>query len=116
MEAATLQRKKLRSFRRSTATTKLDFIDGLPDDLVVFVLCKLSPSPSSPSDLINVLITGGRASQMVDLVPLPAPATFSPSSPSKPQKNQKTLPQKDGQGRQGKPDGRYGRPRAEVAQ
>ncbi|TQD76194.1 hypothetical protein C1H46_038279 [Malus baccata] len=57
MEAATLQRKKLRSFRRSTATTKLDFIDDLPDDLVVFVLCKLSPSPFSPSDLINVLIT-----------------------------------------------------------
>ncbi|CAN6580354.1 unnamed protein product [Malus baccata var. baccata] len=112
MEAATLQRKKLRSFRRSTATTKLDFIDGLPDDLVVFVLCKLSPSPFSPSDLIN----GGRASQMVDLVPLPAPATFSPSSPSKPQKNQKVMPQKDGQGRQGKPDGRSGRPRAEVAQ
>lgn len=50
-------RKKLRSSRRTTTTAKPDFFDGLPDDLVVFILCKLSSSASSPSDLINILIT-----------------------------------------------------------
>lgn len=34
-----------------------DFFDGLPDDLVVSILCKLSASATSPSDLISVLVT-----------------------------------------------------------
>ncbi|RZS28180.1 hypothetical protein BHM03_00061744 [Ensete ventricosum] len=33
-----------------------DFFDGLPDDLVVSILCNLSASAASPSDLISVLI------------------------------------------------------------
>lgn len=36
---------------------KPDFLDGLPDDLVVYILCKLSSSASCPSDFINVLLT-----------------------------------------------------------
>ncbi|XP_062029828.1 F-box protein At1g67340-like [Rosa rugosa] len=51
-------RKRLRTSRRTaTAAAQSDFFDDLPDDLVVFILCKLSSSASSPSDLINVLIT-----------------------------------------------------------
>ncbi|CAI0381172.1 unnamed protein product [Linum tenue] len=34
-----------------------DMFDGLPDDLVLSILAKLSSSASSPSDFINVLIT-----------------------------------------------------------
>lgn len=50
-------RKRLRTSRRTATAAKSDFFDDLPDDLVVFILCKLSSSASSPSDLINVLIT-----------------------------------------------------------
>ncbi|PQQ17391.1 F-box protein [Prunus yedoensis var. nudiflora] len=62
MTMMTLHRKKLRSSRRTTA--KSDFFDGLPDDLVVFILCKLSSSASSPSDLINTLITCKRLNRL----------------------------------------------------
>ncbi|KAM1788645.1 hypothetical protein EV1_038265 [Malus domestica] len=64
MEAATLQIKRLRSSRRSTTAAKSDFFDGLPDDLVVFILCKLSSSASSPSDLISALITCKRLNRL----------------------------------------------------
>lgn len=36
---------------------RFDFFDGLPDDLVVCILSKLSSSASCPADFINVLIT-----------------------------------------------------------
>ncbi|ONI07977.1 hypothetical protein PRUPE_5G151000 [Prunus persica] len=62
MTMMTLHRKKLKSSRRTTA--KSDFFDGLPDDLVVFILCKLSSSASSPSDLINILITCKRLNRL----------------------------------------------------
>ncbi|OVA09532.1 zinc finger protein [Macleaya cordata] len=38
-------------------TGESDFFDGLPDDLVVCILCKLSSTARSPSDFINVLST-----------------------------------------------------------
>lgn len=47
-----LQRKKQRIFRN-----KSDLFDGLHDDLVVSILCKLSSSASCPSDFINILLT-----------------------------------------------------------
>ncbi|WOL11413.1 F-box protein [Canna indica] len=34
-----------------------DLFDGLPDDLVVSILCKLSASATSPSDLVSVTMT-----------------------------------------------------------
>nr|DAD44842.1 TPA_asm: hypothetical protein HUJ06_003072 [Nelumbo nucifera] len=34
-----------------------DFFDGLPNDLIVCILCKLSSTTRCPSDFINVLIT-----------------------------------------------------------
>ncbi|XP_077227672.1 F-box protein At1g67340-like [Tasmannia lanceolata] len=34
-----------------------DFFEELPDDLIVFILCKLSSTAGSPSDFINVLMT-----------------------------------------------------------
>lgn len=34
-----------------------DLFDALPDDLVIYILCKLSSTATCPSDLINVLIT-----------------------------------------------------------
>ncbi|KAG1330932.1 F-box protein [Cocos nucifera] len=36
---------------------KPDFLDGLPDDIVVCILCKLSSSAACPSHLINILLT-----------------------------------------------------------
>ncbi|XXG78480.1 hypothetical protein AAC387_Pa08g2420 [Persea americana] len=50
-----LRRKKMRPAPESAGRS--DFFDGLPDDLVVCILCKLSSSAGSPSDFINVLIT-----------------------------------------------------------
>lgn len=52
---AAIQRKKLRACRR--ATEKLDFFDGVPDDLVVCILGKLSASASSPSDFVSIHLT-----------------------------------------------------------
>ncbi|WOL00380.1 F-box protein [Canna indica] len=42
----------------------LDFFDGLPDDLVVSILCKLSASAASPSDLTGVLMTCKRLKRL----------------------------------------------------
>ncbi|KAE9454845.1 hypothetical protein C3L33_13353, partial [Rhododendron williamsianum] len=36
---------------------KRDLFDGLPDDIVISILCKLSSTAGCPSDFINVLIT-----------------------------------------------------------
>ncbi|CAD5164614.1 unnamed protein product [Musa acuminata subsp. malaccensis] len=41
-----------------------DFFDGLPDDLVVSILCKLIASATSPSDLISVLVTCKRLNRL----------------------------------------------------
>ncbi|KAJ4960857.1 hypothetical protein NE237_020767 [Protea cynaroides] len=41
-----------------------DFFDGLPDDLIVFILCKLSSTAACPSDFINVLITCKRLNDL----------------------------------------------------
>ncbi|XP_044484740.1 F-box protein At5g50450 [Mangifera indica] len=43
---------------------KPDFLDGLPDDLAVYILCKLSSSASCPSDFINVLLTCKRLNHL----------------------------------------------------
>lgn len=45
-------------------TEKSDLFDDLPDDLVVFILCKLSTSASSPSDLVNIFITCKRLNRL----------------------------------------------------
>ncbi|GLU12714.1 hypothetical protein SLE2022_293740 [Rubroshorea leprosula] len=47
--------KKRKNFSRTDE--KSDLFDGLPDDLIVFILCKLSSSASCPSDFINILLT-----------------------------------------------------------
>ncbi|KAH7834513.1 hypothetical protein Vadar_016893 [Vaccinium darrowii] len=49
-------RKRLKTSPES-AGKKPDLFDGLPDDLVVSILCKLSSAAGCPSDFINVLIT-----------------------------------------------------------
>ncbi|KAG0462577.1 hypothetical protein HPP92_021053, partial [Vanilla planifolia] len=41
-------RKRARSLFHS-----MDFMDGLPDDLVLLILSKLSSTANAPSDLIN---------------------------------------------------------------
>ncbi|OMO60484.1 Zinc finger, MYND-type [Corchorus capsularis] len=43
---------------------KTDFFDGLPDDLVISILCKLSSSAGCPSDFVNVLITCKRLNSL----------------------------------------------------
>ncbi|KAL4634465.1 hypothetical protein ACB092_04G201300 [Castanea dentata] len=51
--------------RRTNATVEeSDLFDGLPDDLVVFILCKVSSSASSPSDLISILFTCKRLNRL----------------------------------------------------
>ncbi|KAI4336319.1 hypothetical protein L6164_014858 [Bauhinia variegata] len=45
-------------------TDKYDLFDDLPDDLVVFILSKLSSTASSPSDFINVLLTCKRLNRL----------------------------------------------------
>ncbi|KAL5717584.1 hypothetical protein ACHQM5_010566 [Ranunculus cassubicifolius] len=49
--------KKKRRFAPQISSSKPDFFDELPDDLVVCILSKLSSTAGSPSDFINVLIT-----------------------------------------------------------
>jgi hypothetical protein len=56
-----MSRKKPRT--RSTLAEKPDLFDDLPDDLVVFILCKLSASASRPSDLVGILVTYAYASR-----------------------------------------------------
>lgn len=36
-----------------------DFFDALPDDLALYVLCKLSSTAGCPADFINVMMTYG---------------------------------------------------------
>ncbi|KAJ7945704.1 F-box protein [Quillaja saponaria] len=43
---------------------KSDLFDGLPDDIVVFILCKLSSTASSPSDFINIFSTCKRLNRL----------------------------------------------------
>ncbi|OIW16790.1 hypothetical protein TanjilG_00080 [Lupinus angustifolius] len=45
-------------------TDKHDFLDGLPDDLVVFILSKVSSTASSPSEFINILLTCKRLNRL----------------------------------------------------
>ncbi|XP_040988151.1 F-box protein At5g50450-like [Juglans microcarpa x Juglans regia] len=59
-----LFRKKPRTPTTTSLPENLDLFDGLPDDLVVFILCKLSSSASSPSDLINILFTCKRLNRL----------------------------------------------------
>ncbi|KAF5743692.1 F-box protein [Tripterygium wilfordii] len=41
-----------------------DFFDGLPDDLVVSILCKLSSSASRPSDFLSILLACKRLNRL----------------------------------------------------
>ncbi|KAK9108485.1 hypothetical protein Syun_024496 [Stephania yunnanensis] len=43
--------------KRPKSSQSFDFFDGLPDDVVVSILCKLSSTARCPSDFINVLVT-----------------------------------------------------------
>ncbi|XVF54691.1 hypothetical protein PTKIN_Ptkin05aG0201300 [Pterospermum kingtungense] len=61
------RKKKQRTCRK--ITDESDLFDGLPDDLVLSILSKLSSSASSPSDFINVLLTCKRLNQLA-LYPL----------------------------------------------
>lgn len=36
---------------------KADLFDGLPDDLIISILCQLSATAASPSDLVSVTLT-----------------------------------------------------------
>ncbi|KAL6011563.1 hypothetical protein ACLOJK_002011 [Asimina triloba] len=54
-EAEDLERKRQKSAPEVSGQS--DFFDGLPDDLVVCILCKLSSSAASPSDFISLLST-----------------------------------------------------------
>ncbi|KAG6480129.1 F-box protein At1g67340-like [Zingiber officinale] len=46
--------------RLATSPAEADYFDGLPDDLLVSVLSKLSSSAQRPSDLISALLTSKR--------------------------------------------------------
>ncbi|GMN56638.1 hypothetical protein TIFTF001_025768 [Ficus carica] len=61
---AASQRKKLRTCRRVIERSDSDFFDGLPDDLVVCILGKLSASTSSPSDFSSILLTCKRFNRL----------------------------------------------------
>lgn len=50
-------RKRIKKSPEISASGGLDFFDGLPDDLVISILCKLSSSSTCPLDFLNVLIT-----------------------------------------------------------
>ncbi|XP_068666087.1 F-box protein At1g67340-like [Aristolochia californica] len=50
-----VDRKRSRTAPDATGTS--DFFDGLPDDLIVCILCKLSSSAACPSNFVNVLMT-----------------------------------------------------------
>ncbi|XP_010249009.1 PREDICTED: F-box protein At1g67340-like [Nelumbo nucifera] len=57
-----LDRKRART--PPVAVGKSDFFDGLPDDLIVCILCKLSSTAECPSDFINVLIACKRLNSL----------------------------------------------------
>lgn len=50
-----LRGKKLRPARENAGGS--DFFDGLPDDIVLCILCKLSSSAGCPLDFFNFLVT-----------------------------------------------------------
>ncbi|KAJ6832059.1 uncharacterized protein M6B38_345350 [Iris pallida] len=50
--------------KRKISSPELDFFDGLPDDLVLSVLSKLSSSADSPSDLISISLTCKRTKEL----------------------------------------------------
>ncbi|KAG6535449.1 F-box protein At1g67340-like [Zingiber officinale] len=50
--------------KRPRAAESGDFFDGLPDELVVSILCKLSASAERPSDLISVLTVCKRLNRL----------------------------------------------------
>ncbi|KAA8540679.1 hypothetical protein F0562_024402 [Nyssa sinensis] len=54
------QRKKLKSI----AHQRSDFFDGLPDDIVISILSKLTSSARCPSDFINILLTCTRLNRL----------------------------------------------------
>ncbi|KAA8542118.1 hypothetical protein F0562_023270 [Nyssa sinensis] len=49
---------------RSTSSERSDFFDGLPDDIVISILCKLSSSARCPSDFISILLTCKRLNRL----------------------------------------------------
>ncbi|MED6148438.1 hypothetical protein PIB30_053224 [Stylosanthes scabra] len=57
-------RRPLRQVSHHHSKKKQDLLDGLPDDVVVFILSKLTSTASSPSDLINVISTCKRLNRL----------------------------------------------------
>ena len=56
-----MNRESLDSRKRQKRSTEksagaYDFLDTLPDDLILSILCKLSSTATCPSDFVNVLI------------------------------------------------------------
>ncbi|XP_076885624.1 F-box protein At1g67340-like [Bidens hawaiensis] len=56
-EATTNRRKTIKSSSATTVSGQCDFLDALPDDIVLFILSKLSSTATCPADFINVLST-----------------------------------------------------------
>ncbi|CAK9177346.1 unnamed protein product [Ilex paraguariensis] len=54
-----VQRKRLRHIH-----ARSDLFEGLPDDMVISILCKLSSTARCPSDFINILITCKRLNRL----------------------------------------------------
>ncbi|XP_020574901.1 F-box protein At1g67340-like [Phalaenopsis equestris] len=50
--------------RARSAEQRIDFFNGLPDDLVLLIFSKLSASAACPSDLISVFLTCRRFNQL----------------------------------------------------
>ncbi|XP_042498239.1 F-box protein At1g67340-like [Macadamia integrifolia] len=64
-DVSILHKKKIKTTKTTfDSRGKSDFFDGLPDDLIVCILCKLSSSAASPSDFINLLITCKRLNSL----------------------------------------------------
>ncbi|KAL0921366.1 hypothetical protein M5K25_008430 [Dendrobium thyrsiflorum] len=51
-QTAGARRKRVRASKKA-----VDFFDGLPDDLVLLTVSKLSSTASAPADLVNLLLT-----------------------------------------------------------
>ncbi|XP_043687076.1 F-box protein At1g67340 [Telopea speciosissima] len=54
-EEVTILQKKAKTTLDTPSNS--DFFDGLPDDLIACILCKLGSTAACPSDFINVLLT-----------------------------------------------------------
>ncbi|KAG0456602.1 hypothetical protein HPP92_024390 [Vanilla planifolia] len=50
--------------RARKATRSVDFFDGLPDDLLLFILSNLSANAGDPADVINVFLTCRRFNRL----------------------------------------------------